>query len=328
MSQAPHDPTTLERDVAEVHPELQDLFRAVRAASAEGAGRSIEELRAQPSMVSGLIEEVDLAEVRDLVIPTPGGSIPARLYRPHGTRPTPGHVHLHGGAWVLGSVANADPGARLLAALLGAVVVSVDYRLAPEHPWPAAPEDCFAATSWVAAHAAELDIDPTQLTVGGDSAGANLAAVVALMCRDRGGPSLRAQWLAVGAFDLTLPDTDSMRRYGQGFVVDRDDLARYIDLYVASGDRRAAYATPTYADLWGLPPAVVISASCDPLYDQSVAFAYRLRAADVAVAEVRCAGHLHGSMYLTRATPSGRRHLEEAAAAFVSLRSSPGPVQR
>jgi acetyl esterase len=312
----------VERDVAAVHPELRELYRRARPSFVPDVTSTAAQLRARGRnpIVAGLIESVELHEVRDLEIPTADGARSARLYRPTEFAGLPGHVHFHGGGWALGSVADSDEGARLLAARLGAAVVSVDYRLAPEHPWPAGPEDCYAATTWVADNATALGIDAGDLTIGGDSAGANLATVVALMCRDRGGPQLRAQWLALGAFDLTLPGTPSMQRYGRGFVIDRLDLERWVGWYVDPSQRREPYVSPVFADVHGLPPAVIVSASCDPLYDQSLAFADHLRAAGVGVTEVRCEGHVHGSQFLTAATASARAHHAAAVSALVAAR--------
>jgi acetyl esterase/lipase len=134
--------------------------------------------------------DAPVAAVVDRTVPGPAGAIPVRIYRPNGTAPFPLLVYFHGGGWVLGSIATHDGICRSLAAGAGCVVVSVEYRLAPEHRYPAAAEDCYAATQWCAAHAAELGADAGRLAVGGDSAGGNLTAVVALMARDRGAPSL------------------------------------------------------------------------------------------------------------------------------------------
>lgn len=319
----------LERDVAAVHPELRDLYRTVRVAMGgppdltTPAAERRAAAEAGPSLVGDLVDDVEVHEVRDLEIPVDGaegGFIPARLYRPTADAVLAGHVHFHGGGWFLGSIASSDRGVRLLSSKLGLAMVSVGYRLAPEHRWPAAPEDCYAATRWVHEHAAELGIDGDDLSVGGDSAGANLAAAVTLMARDRGGPALRAQLLLIGAYDLTLPSTPSLERYGRGFVLDRDELDLCLDWYTDPADRTNPYASPIFGDLTGLPPAVVAAATCDPIFDQSVAYADKLRAAGVPVSTLWCEGHLHGSMLLTKAFPSSAAYLEETVAAFVAAR--------
>jgi acetyl esterase len=324
-TQTDDDAEALERDVAEVHPELRDVYRVVRQAMIPDVTKSAATRRAEaeagPGIVTDMVEEVELHEVRDLEIPVDGGVIPARLYRPTADATLPGYVHFHGGGWFIGSVDASDRTVRMLASKMGAAVVSVGYRLAPEHMWPTAPEDCFAATRWVHDHAAELGIDGDDLVVGGDSAGGNLAAAVALMCRDRGGPALAAQWLMIGMYDLTLPDSPSLDRYGKGFALDRDEMHMCLGWYVAPDDRHEPYASPMFADLAGLPPAVLSSASCDPLYDQSVEYAERLRAAGVGVVEVRCEGHLHGSMLLTGLSASAREHTRESVAALAAARA-------
>ncbi len=316
----------IDADAALVHPDLRELYRTVRrTAPPPPADMTLAERRAAaeaPGTVTGLVEAVELAEVIDLEIPVATAVLPARLYRPMVDTHGAGHVHFHGGGFVLGSLAGSDVAVRLLTARTGATIVSVGYRLAPEHRWPIPPEDCYAATCWVHEHATELGVDPDDLSVGGESAGANLAAVVALMARDRGGPPLAAQLLMIGVYDLDLPMTPSLERFGHGgFMINHDELLRMTDWYLESGERSHPYASPIRAAAGGLPAAVVVSATCDPLFDQSVAYADHLRSAGVQVAEVRCEGHLHGSMMLTGASPSAAGYIDATAAALAAARA-------
>ena len=229
-----------------------------------------------------------LHEVRDLVSP---GGVPVRIYLPTAEAESgPLHVHLHGGGWWMGSTATVDPMCRALAVRLGWAVLSVDYRLAPEHPWPAAPEDVYEVLTWIAEGV-------ERVSVGGESAGANLAAVVCLMARDRGGPSIVAQWLDVPAVDLDLPEDELLLRYGTGYGIEVAQLAEVTGWYAA--DHGHPYASPARGDLTGLPPALVTTAELDPLRGQSEAYAAALAAAGVDVT-LRCApGHVHGSSWLT-----------------------------
>ncbi len=229
-----------------------------------------------------------LHEVRDLVSP---GGVPVRLYLPHaGAESGPLHVHLHGGGWWMGSIETVDPMCRELAHGLGMAVASIDYALAPEKPWPAAPEDAYGTVTWLAE-------STDRISVGGESAGANLAAVVALMARDRGGPRLTALWLDVPAVDLRMPADDSSVLYGTGFGLELTQLGMILGWY--GGDVMNPYVSPALAELAGLPPTLVTTAEFDPLRDQGEAFADRLREANVPVVLRRADGHVHGSSWLT-----------------------------
>jgi acetyl esterase len=229
-----------------------------------------------------------LHEVRDLVSP---GGVPVRLYLPTPESATGSlHIHLHGGGWWMGSTATVDPMCRELAVALGMAVLSVDYRLAPEHPWPAAPEDVFEVLSWMAQ-------TYDSISLGGESAGGNLAAVVALMARDRGGPRLVAQWLDVPAVDLRLAEDESVRLYGTGFGLEIAQLPVLQAWY--DGDVDHPYVSPARAELQDLPPTIVTTAELDPLRDQGEAFAAALAAAGVEVELRRAPGHVHGSSWLT-----------------------------
>ena len=233
-------------------------------------------------------------EVVDLTITGPGGELPVRLYRPTGERPLPALVYFFGGGWVLGTIDTADGVSRSLANASGALVVVVGYRLAPEHPFPAAMDDCYATVRWVAAHADEIGADPARLAVGGDSAGGNLAAAVALRARTDG-PALVGQLLVYPNTDQ-LADDESLRSADDPFLFNRHSVAWYRQHYLAdAADAANPFASPLRAEsLAGLPPALVITAEYDPLRDQGEAYARRLADEGVPVELSRYPGMVHG----------------------------------
>ena len=232
-----------------------------------------------------------VASVRDIVIPGQAGGIPARVYSPAADAPAV-VVYYHGGGWVLGSVEEWDASVRALAVASGCDVVSVDYRLAPEHVFPAAVDDAYDALVWAAGSLA----DGRPLVVAGDSAGGNLAAVCALRARDAGGPSLALQLLVYPVTDHDL-DRKSYHQYdGTEFIVNRRDMAWFWGHYVPDPAARAnPYASPLRSsDLSGLPPAYVVSAEHDPLRDEVFAYTDRLRAAGVPVEHRHNESQIHG----------------------------------
>jgi acetyl esterase len=249
------------------------------------------------------------------------GEVPVRVYRPEGVpSPAPVHIYVHGGGWFMGSIETVDPMARELASAAEMVVVSVSYRLAPEHRWPTAPEDVYAVLQWVHDNAASLDLDPNSISIGGESAGGNLAAIVALMTRDRNGPPLVAQWLDVPGVDLTVPEYESQRDYGKGYGLDMDLIRECLDWYADPEQRRDPYASPVFAsDLSGLAPAIVTTAEFDPLRDQAEAYAAQLDAAGVPVILRRTEGHLHATTWLTGFTASAAQWHDEMVAALRDL---------
>ena len=252
----------------------------------------------------------------DRVVPGPGGEIPVRIYRPTADGPLPVVVYFHGGGWVIGDIASHDTVCHRLAARVPTVVVSVDYRLAPEHRFPAAVEDCDAATSWVSAHAAELGADADRLAVAGDSAGGNLAAVVARRARDRGGPAIAFQLLIYPGTDMTrsLP---SHAANGSGYLLDSDTMTWFLDSYLNGADPSHPDASPLFVeDLSGLPRALVITAEFDPLRDEGEAYAERLAEAGVEVTSSRYDGMFHGFYGLDSIFNSARRATDETVAAL------------
>jgi acetyl esterase len=236
----------------------------------------------------------EIAAVRDLTVPGPGGPLRLRTYLPRGCPPLPVLVFFHGGGFVLGTLDEFDSFCTLLADGAGCVVVSVDYRLAPEQKYPAAAQDAVAALRWVGAHTGEIGGDPTRIAVAGDSAGANLAAVAAMTARDEG-PKLVLQVLISPWVDLTCSETDSFRWFGQGSWLSTASLRWYRDHYLAGPDEaRLPDASPLFArDLSGLPPALVLNAEFDVLRDQAEAFAGRLRSSGNAVDYRLYPGMLH-----------------------------------
>ncbi len=253
----------------------------------------------------------------DHVVPVHGGRIIVRTYRPHGPGPFPLHVFLHGGGWCVGTLDERDPRCRVIAAGADCTVASVDYRMAPENAWPTAPEDAYAALRWLVTEADDLEIDASRISVGGESAGANLAAVMCLMARDRSGPAIAHQWLDVPATDLTMTQP-SIHSTPSGLLLDYEDMVRYRDHYLTDPDQMThPYVSPLHAeDLSGLPPAWIMTCGNDPLRDDGTAYADALEAAGVPVERRRLEGHVHPSFAFTRLVPSAAAYEREAVAAL------------
>lgn len=251
-------------------------------------------------------DKAEVAETRDLAAPGMAGPIRLRLYRGAGTRtgaPLPALVYFHGGGWVLGDLDSHDGVCRRIANEAGCVVVSVDYRLAPEHRFPAAVDDSAAATAWVMTHAESLGIDPNRIAVGGDSAGGNLAAVVALIARDGGLPgSLCFQALIYPATDMVghYPSHD---RITAGYPLTTNTMRWFINLYLPESGGRARdwRASPILADnLSGVCPALVMTAYYDPLFDEGEAYAQRLDREGVRVTRIQFSDQIHGFLTMGR----------------------------
>ena len=260
-----------------------------------------------------------VASVEDRTIPGPSGDIPVRIYRPDGPAPMPVLVFFHGGGWVIGSINTHDGTARSLANAAECIVVSVDYRLAPEHNFPDAAEDAYAATVWAAQHAASFGGDPERIAVGGDSAGGNLAAVVALMARERGGPSLVYQLLIYPVTDYGF-DTPSYGENAEGYLLTRDGMRWFWGHYLRhEGDGADPYASPLRAEsLAGLPAALVITAEFDPLRDEGEAYASRLREAGVPVQYSLYDGMIHGFFGMSLMLDKAKQAVREAGDALRS----------
>ncbi len=234
-------------------------------------------------------------QIDDRTIPGPGGELPVRVYRPGEDRPLPLLVWFHGGGWTIGSLDTHDNTCRSLANGVGCVVVSVDYRLAPEHKFPAAVEDALAAMQWVADHGADVGGDPARLAVGGDSAGGNLAAVVSLLARDAGTPDLAFQLLVYPVTDHEL-ESASRRENATGYFLELESMRWFYNQYLNDENDSAdwRFSPVRAAALTGLPPAFVLTAEFDPLRDQGELYARRLEAAGVPVELRRYDGVVHG----------------------------------
>jgi acetyl esterase len=268
----------------------------------------------------GLIEfggsEETMAEVQNCSILGPG-PIAVRVYRPVKKETLPALMFFHGGGFVICNLDTHDRLCRSLANASGCAVVSVDYRLAPEHKYPAAVDDAYAATRYVAEHAAEFGIDPNRIAVGGDSAGGNLAAVVSLLARDRGGPRLKFQLLIYPLVDFE-DKSPSMRQFGQGdHFLSIEGLDWFKETYLARADaaREPSVSPMNATDFRGLPPAMVITAECDPLRDQGEAYARKLEAAGVRVELKRYEGMIHPFLSLAGIITAGKTAIADAAAA-------------
>ena len=239
----------------------------------------------------------EVASVRDLAASGPAGPIPLRLYRGAGAgagAPLPLLVYFHGGGWTIGDLDTHDIICRTLANKAHCAVVAVDYRMGPEQRFPASVDDCVAATRWVAGQGAALGVDPERIAVGGDSAGGNLAAVVAITLRDAGGPPLVFQALAYPATDQRM-DSASHTRFGEGYLLTRKNMLWFRDNYLSAGDYDDWRASPLRAtDLARLPPAHIITAGYDPLLDEGRAYSVRLVAAGVPVLYECFEGMAHG----------------------------------
>ncbi|OBK33044.1 esterase [Mycobacterium sp. 1245111.1] len=240
-------------------------------------------------------EPEPVAQIVDDTVPGPDGNIPVRMYRPVGEE-LPIAVYAHGGGFVFCDLDSHDGLCRNIANRIPAIVISVDYRRAPENRWPDAAEDVYAVTQWAAQNAHAIGGDARRVVVGGDSAGGNLAAVTAVMARDRGGPSIAAQLLIYPVIAADF-DNESYRLFGTGFYNPKPALQWYWDQYVpAHADREHPYASPLHANLAGLPPAVIVTAGHDPLRDEGHAYADALEAAGVVTVRCPFQGGIHGFM--------------------------------
>ena len=253
-------------------------------------------------------------KVEDRKIPGPDGSIAVRIYTPSGSA-NGILVYFHGGGWVVGDLASHDYVCRALANEAGCVVVAIDYRLAPEHKFPAAVDDCFAATQWVAKNAASLGSDAAHIAVGGDSAGGNLAAAVSLMARDRGGPRIRHQMLIYPVTDAAMNTSSHKEFVEDGMVLSKADMEWFWGHYLKSeSDGNNPYASPLRAkDLKNLPPAHIVTASHDPLRDEGEAYAEALKKAGNKVKLKRYGGVVHGFFSLQAVIDQGKAATRELA---------------
>jgi acetyl esterase len=280
----------------------------------------IEMLRASIYQASTAVPPLDVAlgSISDRTIPGPGGELKVRVYQPQGTGPFPVVVYFHGGGFATGNLDTQDSICRGLCSVAESVVMSVDYRLAPEHKFPAAPDDAYAATLWAAKNAAEINGDPTRIAIGGDSAGAILSASTTLRIRDQGGPKLQAQILFYGSmtYEIDAP-TKSLEEFKDGPWLRKEDITYFWSHYLPNlaVDQKNPLACPTYATSHAdLPPAFVGTAECDPTRDAAEEYGAKLKAAGVLVEQHRYAGMPHGFVSMVAVLPTARKAVDDAGA--------------
>jgi acetyl esterase len=310
-------------DGQELAPDIQMLLALARwqGEASLVEGRTVEQAREEnregARVVSG--PPRPMARVEGMAIPGPGGAMQARLYVALGAPqpPQPLLVYYHGGGWVVGDLDTHDGLCRFLAEYSGCRVLSVDYRLAPEHPFPAPVEDAVAAFSWAHENAAELGADPDRIAVGGDSAGGNLSTALCLQLRDSGGPLPAMQLLLYPVTDV-VGGQRSRDTFGEGFLLTRDDMEWFESHYIPDGidDDEPRASMMRAEDVSGLPAAYVVTAGFDPLRDEGELYAARMREAGAQVVLQRHAGLIHGFANLTPICPSARTAMLEVAGAL------------
>jgi acetyl esterase len=305
----------------QLHPQMKAILDQAAASGAKPfhtmtPAEARVAINALLEAFKGTPEPVAKTERRE--IPGPAGRIPVQIYTPEGKGPFPMLVYFHGGGWTIGEVASWDPFCRSLCNASGCVLVAVDYRLAPEHKFPAPVEDCYAAADWAAKNAAAIGGDARRVAVGGDSAGGNLAAAVSLMARDRDTPNLAFQLLIYPATDAAL-DTPSQEQFTEdGYILSKQDMVWFWGHYLRNDDDKAnPYACPAEAsDLRGLPQALVVTAGFDPLRDEGENYAARLQDAGVQCECVRYEGVTHGFVLFGTVLDEGRKAIADMGAAL------------
>jgi acetyl esterase len=299
-----------------VDPQIQALLDRGTGVPATHTLPVAEARRQYEARIALMAPPAQVAKVAERDIDGPGGSLKLRVYTPAGSGPFPLLMFFHGSGFVLCSLDTHDGMCRNLAAGIGCVVVSVDYRLAPEHKFPNGLDDCLAATRWAAAHAAELGINPARIMLAGDSAGGNMAAVTALRIREEGGPVLCGQMLLYPVTDYHTPGTPSYAENAEGYGLTRDTMEWFWGHYLNdSTEAGNPYASPLRAaDLTGLPPAYVMSAEYDPLRDEAEIYGERLRAAGVPTEITRRPGMNHGFLFWVGVVAAADTAMAEACA--------------
>ena len=300
---------------------LEPITAAILAQMAEAEAPefhevSVAESRRLYTESASIPPTVEVYSVEDLTIDGPMGGIPVRIYRPNEAS-APVHVHFHGGGWVIGDLQTHDADCREICMAAGCIVISVDYRLAPVHPFPAGLNDCYAAICWASAHTANLGARPGPVSIGGDSAGGNLAAAAALMARDHNGPEIALQLLL---YPVTEPSMSSasFNDNAEGYLLSKTMMAWFWDHYCPDIEQRNnPLASPLLApDLSGLPPAIVLTAEYDPLRDEGEAYANRMAEAGVAVEMRRYDGFIHGFFSLAAVIEAVRESVDLVGAAL------------
>ena len=284
---------------------------------------SLEEGRqALESLLQFMVPVEDVASVEDFAIPGPQGEIGLRLYRPEGDGLLPAVFYFHGGGFCAGSLDLVDPICRLITNRSGCAVISVDYRLAPEHPYPAGVTDAYVAISFVGACGDNFGIDPTRLAVVGESAGATVATAACMLIRDKGlgDPEIKLQMLLCPIVDLVKFETPSYKEFGEGYLLTTAMMQAWKGHYLSGGDPARVvepYCSPVReANLNDLPPAIIITAEYDPLRDEGADYADKLAAAGVPVTYRMYEGATHGFWQMSRLAPIGQRALDECGDAL------------
>ncbi|MFC4455035.1 alpha/beta hydrolase [Deinococcus sonorensis] len=300
---------------------LDPVFKEVllqMAAAPQPSG--LDEMRAMVLANSARLPRrpVSIGAVRDLSLPGPASELPARLYTPAGEAPASGWpltVFYHGGGFVAYSIETHDSVCRELCAAAETAVLSVEYRLAPEHPFPAPVDDAYAALLWAAEHARELGADPSRLAVAGDSAGASLSIAVTQRARDEHGPALKAQLLIYPATDFSGTAHPSRQENGQGYFLTEERMRFFGQMYLTDPEHAAhPHVSSLHADLRGLPPALVMTAEFDPLRDEGKAYADALNAAGTRAEYLPGPGMIHGFVNMTALSPAAASLLDQGAA--------------
>ncbi|AXF55681.1 alpha/beta hydrolase [Salicibibacter kimchii] len=277
----------------------------------------LEEARASFEKLSATAQPQFVEHTDDRTIPGPNGDIPIRIYNPFTEGTHPALIFYHGGGWVVGSIETHDPLCRSLANLAQCIVISVDYRLAPEHTFPKAVEDAYAAVEWIANNGADIHVDTDQIAVGGDSAGGNLATVTSMIAKEKEGPDLSYQVLFYPSTGAGIP-SESQRENGEGYFLTTAMMTWFAGKYFATfDDLQNPYAVPLQAeDLSGLPPALVITAEFDPLRDEGKTYADELDKAGVDVLYTCYDGMIHGFVSMDAFISKGTEAIEQAAEAL------------
>ncbi|MPY66544.1 alpha/beta hydrolase [Deinococcus sp. SDU3-2] len=297
-------------------PHLKEIL-LMMAAAPQPTG--LEEMRAAVVANAARMPKrpVQIAGTRDMTVPGPASDLPARLYTPEGEGPHPLTVYFHGGGFVAYSIETHDSVCRELCAVANTAVLSVEYRLAPEHRFPAGVEDAYAALTWAAAHGEELGADTSRLALAGDSAGASLCIACTLLARDNGGPAIRAQLLIYPAADFVNTDRyPSRRENAEGYFLTEERMRFFGQMYLQDAAHGAhPHVSPLHAaELHDLPPALVMTAEFDPLRDEGAAYAQALQAAGVRAEHLPGPGMIHGFANMTALSPAAAGLLDQAAA--------------
>jgi acetyl esterase len=310
---------------ASLDPALRGVLEGL-AANGMGtlAGGTVAEARAKFRMLTVDVRQpehvVPVASTEEATVAGAEGDIGARLYRPEASGAVPTIVYFHGGGFVIGDIETHDNQCRTLCRDVGAVVLSVDYRLVPEHPWAAAADDCEAATRWAFENVERLGGDANAIAVAGDSAGAHCAAVVAQALRDSGGPRLAAQLLTYPVVDIGHDgEYPSIEENAEGYFLTHEDMEWFEGMFAVGADPESPRCSPLRGDLHGLAPAVVVTAELDPLRDQGNAYATALEEAGVPVVHRCFAGLIHGFFGFGLISPACQAAVDETTAALRGL---------